>query len=481
MGKTLKQLILARAKHRKLVRRSLVSLEIVVVGMGYVGIPAAALFADVEGFNVVGVQRRSKRSGWKIDYLNAGKCPIGGSEPGLQELIEKVVRKGKFRVTDDISVCKNADVILIDVQTPVDEHHVPQYDPLKEVSQAAGKHMKTGAMIIIESTVAPGTTNYIVKPILERASGMKAGEDFNLVYSYERVMVGRLLHNLVHMPRIVGGFTPECARRGVTFYRNIMKAKLYPTDCLTAEIAKVTENTYRDVNIAFANEIALVCESLGVNVHEVRKLVNSLPHDPSDPARNPYRMMHIPGGGVGGHCLPKDPWLLKYGLDAYGTLKFTPELLVKSRKINNFMPHHMLELIKEALLEKGVKLQEAKICILGLAFLPNSDDTRNTPTLTLYNLLKNTCKEVVIHDPLVKEFEGVLLTDNLEDALRGKNCIVIMTRHKEYAELRLSDVKKALITHVIVDGRNLFNPKECLEAGFSYRGVGIAATTGHPD
>lgn len=439
--------------------------------MGYAGISTAAMFAN-EGFNVIGVQRKSKRSGWKIDYLNAGKCPIGGDEPGLAELIEKVVRKGSFRVTDDISVCKKADVIIIVVQTPVDEKHEPQYNSLKEVSQAVGRHMKKGVMII-ESTVAPGTTNHIIKPILEESSGMKAGRDFNLVYSYERVMIGRLLHNLVYMPRIVGGLTPECTQRGVKFYRNIVKAELFPTDCLTAEVAKVTENTYRDVNIAFANEVALICESLGVNVHEVRRFVNSLPNDPSDPAKNPYRMMHIPGAGTGGHCLPKDPWLLKYSLDAYGGSKFTPKILVESRRINDFMPQHMKDLVEEALHEKGVKLQDARVCILGLAFLGDSDDTRNTPALPLYNLLKGVCKEVVVHDPFVKEFEGVVLTDDLEDALRNKDCMVIVTRHKEYVDIRLDWLKSVLATLVIVDGRNVFNPKDCEDAGFSYRGVGI--------
>ena len=441
--------------------------------MGYVGIPAAALFANVEGFNVIGVQRRSKRSGWKIDYLNAGKCPIEGDEPGLAELISKVVKKGSFKVTDDISVCKKADAILIDVQTPVDQNHMPQYKSLREVSHAVGKHMKNGAMIIIESTVAPGTTNYIVKPILEKSSRMKAGKDFNLVYSYERVMVGRLLHNLKYMPRIVGGLTPKCAQRGVKFYKNINKAELFPTNCLTAEIAKVTENTYRDVNIAFANEVALICESLGVNVHEVRRFVNSLPNDPSDPAKNPYRMMHIPGAGAGGHCLPKDPWLLKYGLDAYGDFKFTPKILIESRKTNDSMPQHMKDLVEEALHEKNVKLQDARVCILGFAFLGDSNDTRNTPALPLYNLLKDTCKEVIVHDPYVKEFEGINLTNNLGNALKNKDCMVIVTRHKQYVDIRLDWLKSILATPVIVDGRNVFYPKDCEEAGFSYRGVGI--------
>jgi UDP-N-acetyl-D-mannosaminuronic acid dehydrogenase len=431
------------------------------------------MLANVEGFNVIGVQRRSKRSGWKIDYLNAGKCPIEGDEPGLAELISKVVKKGSFKATDDISVCKKADAILIDVQTPVDQNHMPRYNSLREVSDAVGRHMKNGAMIILESTVAPGTTNYIVKPILEKSSGTKAGEDFNLVYSYERVMVGRLLHNLKYMPRIVGGLTPKCAQRGIKFYKNITKAELFSTDCLTAEVAKVTENTYRDVNIAFANEVALICESLGVNIHEVRRFVNSLPNDPSDPAKNPYRIMHIPGAGAGGHCLPKDPWLLKHGLDAYGSFKFTPKILVESRKINDSMPQHMKNLVEEALHEKGVKLQDARVCILGLAFLGDSNDTRNTPALPLYNLLKDTCKEVVVHDPYVKEFEGIALTNDLENALKNKDCMVIVTRHKQYADIRLDWLKSILATPVIVDGRNVFNPKDCKKAGFSYRGVGI--------
>ncbi len=449
-------------------------MEIVVIGMGYTGIPAAAMFADVQGFNVTGVQRRSKRSGWKIDYLNAGKNPIGGDEPGLNELIAKVVKKGTFRVTEDISVCKKADVILIDVQTPVDENHVPQYESVKEVSEAVGKLMKKNAMVIVESTVAPGTTNCIVKPILEKASGLEAGKDFNLVCSYERVMVGRLLHNMAFMPRIVGGYSPKCTQRGMEFYKHIVKAEVLPTDCTTAEVAKVTENTYRDVNIAFANEIALICESLGVNVYDVRRLVNSLPNDPSNPSKNPVRNMHMPGGGVGGHCLPKDPWLLKYGLDAYGKFHFKPAIIVESRKLNDSMPEHVENLVEEALKEKGVQLKDARICILGYAFLADSDDTRNTPSLALYNLLKNKCKEVSVHDPYVKETEEqVPITDNLESAVKGKNCIVLMTNPKEYSGIDLKWLKKMLATQAIVDGRNVFNTEDCKKAGFSYRGVGI--------
>jgi UDP-N-acetyl-D-mannosaminuronic acid dehydrogenase len=447
--------------------------KIVVIGMGYVGIPAAALLADVEGFEVIGIQRRSKRSGWKIDDLNQGKNPIKGNEPGLAELIERVVlEKKSFTVTDSYDPVKEADYILVDVQTPTDENHVPQYLSLKEVSADVGKHLKKGATVIVESTCAPGTTNFIVKPILEENSGMKAGEDFHLVFSYERVMVGRLLHNIINYPRIVGGLTPECTEKGLWLYKHIVKADLHPTDPLTAEVSKVVENSYRDVNVAFANEVGIICESLGVDAFEVRKFVNNLPNDPSNPAANPVRNMHFPGAGVGGHCLPKDSWLLKFGLDNYGRFEYEPRLLVDSRTLNDFMPAHVKELLIEGLKEVDVDLLDAQVCILGYAFLENSDDTRNTPSKTLYDLLKEECTDVVVHDPYVEEEEGVALTSDLEDALEGKNAVILVTKHREYDSLTPEKLKGLLSHPVIIDGRNVYDQEAFKNAGFVYRGVG---------
>ena len=443
--------------------------------MGYVGIPSAALFSDVPGFTVIGVQRRTRRSGWKIDCLNQGRCPIEGDEPGLAELIDRVVGKGAFRVTDDTSVYSDADVILVDVQTPVDADHVPRYESLREVSEDVGRRMKQGAMVGVESTVAPGTALHIVKPILEEASGMRAGVDFNLVYSYERVTVGRLLHNLVNMPRVVGGYTPGCAKKGAELYRNIVRAEVYETDCLTAEIAKVAENAYRDVNIAFANEVALICESLGADVHQVRRLVNSLPHDPRDPSKNPYRLMMVPSAGVGGHCLPKDSWLLKYGVDTYGKNRVSPWIILSSRLVNDYMPTHMLGLIKDGLEETGLKLGDARVAVLGYAFLENSDDARSTPAHPLYVELKKVSGEVVVHDPYVKESEGVNLTRDLASAVEGKDCVVVVTGHREYHGLDLEWLKGKMRTPVIVDGRNVFSPVEARRAGFTFRGVGVGA------
>ena len=447
--------------------------KIVVVGMGYTGIPIAALFADVEGFNVVGIQRRSKRSGWKIDWLNNGRNPIGGEEPGLSELIAKVVEKRTFNVTDDYAECNDADVILIDVQTPTDEQGVPYYESLREVSKQVGNQMKKGVMVVIESTVAPGTITNIVKPLLEQESRLAAGKDFSLVFSYERVMVGRLIKNITHLPRIVAGIDEESTRRGIDLYKHIVKAEIYPADLLTAEVAKVVENAYRDINIAFANEVALICESLGCDVFKVRELVNTLPNDPSNPASNPTRNMHLPGAGVGGHCLPKDSWLLKYGVDTYGKFKVNPHLIVKSRELNLWMPTHMAELLEEGLTEAGDKLEDAKIAILGVAFLENSDDTRNTPSKPLYELLLEKGAQPVLHDPYVRDFE-LPFTNDLNAAINTAKAIVLVTKHNEYLNLDLNLIKSQMRSRspVLIDGRNAYNKEVCEKAGFIYKGVG---------
>jgi len=445
--------------------------KIIVIGMGYVGIPAAALFADVEGFNVVGIQRRSKRSGWKIDWLNEGKNPIGGDEPGLSELIDKVVKNGSFRVTDDFSECKDADYILIDVQTPTDEKGTPHYESLREVSKLVGKYLKKDTLVIIESTVAPGTTDFIVKPLLEQNSGLKAGQDFSLVFSYERVMVGRLLKNLVYLPRIVGGIDDKSTERGVELYKHIVKEKIYPTNALTAEIAKVVENTYRDVNIAFANEVALICESLGVDAFKVRELVNTLPNDPSNPSANPVRNMHFPGAGVGGHCLPKDPWLLKYGVDNYGKFKVEPNVILHSRNLNSYMPMHTADLVEEALNQAGEDIKNAKIAVLGVAFLENSDDTRNTPAKDLFEILQKKGARPILHDPYVRDFE-IPFTKDINEAVFDSDAIVTVTKHKDYFDLDLNEIKEKMRTRIIVDGRNMFDKNKLENLGFIYKGVG---------
>ena len=438
--------------------------RITVIGMGYVGIPCAALLADVDGFLVTGLQRRSKRSGWKIEHLNAGKSPFEGDEPGLDELVSKVVAKGCFKVTDDVDVLKEADVILIDVQTPTDENHVPQYSSLKEVSKQIGERMKKGTLVIVESTVAPGTTQNIVQKIIEEHSGMKGGIDFDLAFAYERVMPGKLIQNIVHLPRIVGGITPQSAKRAVDIYSKIVKAEVHQTDVLTAEVSKTIENAYRDVNIAFANEMALISESLGVNVYEIIELVNELPS----------RMMHIPGAGVGGHCLPKDTWLLRLGLKEYGSQNVEARFISLAREINNYMPVHMTLLIEDALAKKGVKIQDATVTLLGIAYLENADDTRNTPALGLINALEERGAKVVLHDPYVQDWDlgSHEIERDLYAAAKDSDCLALVTRHRDYFELDFAKLGDMMRTRTLIDGRNVYDEDKIVAHDFEYRAVG---------
>ncbi len=449
--------------------------KIAVIGMGYVGIPVAVLLANA-GHDVTGVQRLSKRSGWKIDWLNEGRCPIEGHEPELPEILERVVREGRFRATSDYSNIKDVDIVLIDVQTPTDANHVPQYESLREVCFQIGSFMKPGKLVIIESTVSPGTTEYMVKPILEKESGLKAGlpGGFGLCFSYERVMLGRLVHNIREYPKIVGGIDEASTQIAMELYQSIVRGGVYGTTPMTAEVSKTVENAYRDVQIAFANEIALFCESLGIDVYNVRKFVNGLPDDPSIPHANPVRTMHFPGAGVGGHCLPKDTWLLVHGYDKYARFRnqYPSSILTNARYLNDWMPVHMVDLLESGLKEVRKELRGARIGVLGYAFLENSADPRNTPTTTLIAELAKRGAEYMIHDPYISEDGDLRIEQDLDKVLQGSDGLILMTKHDEYKSLNPERLKELLRTRVIVDGRNLFDPEKFIAEGFIFRGVG---------
>jgi UDP-N-acetyl-D-mannosaminuronic acid dehydrogenase len=559
-----------KTQNSKLVKKNSVlntqnlKLNICVVGMGYVGIPAAVLLAAA-GHDVTGIQRKSKRSGWKIDWLNQGKCPIG-NEPELPEMLAEVVQAKRFRVTDDYAAIKSAEMILIDVQTPTDENHIPRYESLREVCHIIGKLLKPGQIVVIESTVAPGTTQYLVKPILEEESGLKAGlpEGFGLTFSYERVMVGRLIHNIREYPKIVGGIDELSTQKAMAMYRTIVKGGVHGTNPMTSEVAKTVENAYRDVQIAFANEVALLCESLGIDVYDVRKFVNGLPNDPSVPHANPVRNMHFPGAGVGGHCLPKDTWLLMHGYQEYGDhssssntansnknselktqnsrlrtqysrlsthysrlstqnsslkshnlKKYPCSILEDARYLNDWMPVHMADLLESAIvescgnlltLEKGELKRDLKttqdsslsglrIAVLGYAFLENSDDARNTPTVPFLKELEKRGAKYTIHDPYIQgepvtispktqnsklktdvsqvlSEEGYTIEQDLNKVLKGSDALVVMAKHSEYAGLTPQSLQSLLKSKIIVDGRNLFDPAPFIKAGFVFKGVG---------
>jgi len=490
--------------------------RLAVIGLGYVGLPVACEFARA-GFDVLGVEIQAER----VKKINAGISPIEGEEPGLSALLKEVIEQGKLRATSDYTELRQRDVILIDVETPVDENNVPQYAALRAALRSLGPVLKTGALVIVESTVAPCTISDVVLPLLEEGSGKKVNEGFYLGNCPERVMPGKLLANLRHVGRVVGGMNPETAETMVALYRNVVSADLDPTDCITAELVKTTESAYRDVQIAFANEVALICEAVGADVWKVRELVN----------KSPGRQMHLPGAGVGGHCIPKDPWLLAYGAkDKDVPLRVIPA----ARAVNDSMPLHMVELLGKALEEiaslklrpenatkklacvianevkqshtgkeeiassgldtpekhglldlprndtrEGIAslkdarndtregLEGKRILVMGYAYLEDSDDTRNSPSEVLIRKLRELGVEVIVHDPYVPEFQGDLLA-----MAQGCHAAVVMVRHGPYLQLDLAELRRVLQTPILVDGRGVFDAERAQDYGLSYHRLG---------
>jgi UDP-N-acetyl-D-mannosaminuronic acid dehydrogenase len=422
--------------------------RLVVVGLGYVGLPVSARFAQV-GFDVTGLDVDER----KVTKINAGVCPIEGDEPELAELVADVVAAKRLWATTDYAVCQEADVILVAVETPIDSVHQPRYSALRAALRALELSLMPGTMVIIESTVAPGTMDRLVRPTLEAHGKRRSGQDFYLAHCPERVMPGLLLNNLTHVSRVVGGDTPEAARLAQALYRHVVQAQIDLTDCVTAELVKTAENAYRDVQIAFANELALICEHVGADVWHVRDLVN----------KSPGRNVLLPGAGVGGHCIPKDPWLLAYG--ASGTV--AARLIPAAREINDYMPLHMAELTVGALEEVGREIEGARVAVLGYAYLENSADTRNSPSEVLVARLEELGAEVVIHDPWVPEYRG-----DLEQRVQGCDAIVVMVAHDEYRAVDLDRLRAQVAQPILIDGRNVFSVEQARAAGWICRGVG---------
>ncbi|WFN37410.1 nucleotide sugar dehydrogenase [Methanomicrobium antiquum] len=493
--------------------------KIGVIGMGYVGIPSAVLFADVPHFKkVYGFQRNSESSGYKIDMLNSGISPLKGDEPGLKDLLKKVVSENKFECTSDFSKISECDVITLAIQTPFKNRDslIPDFTPLKDGLEKTGRYMSKGSLVVLESTITPGTTEGMAKEILETESGLVAGKDFFLAHAPERVMVGRLLQNIREHDRIVGGISsykpsdsgeklildgPDSpsTKRAIELYSPVLtKGKIIPMSATAAEVTKTAENTFRDLQIAAANQLALYCEAMGINFYDVFRGVDSLKGE------GITRAMLLPGAGVGGHCLTKDTYHLERGIkiaaensakiantglnagspDPLDFPKGKDSLYVLARQINDFMPHHMLTLTKSALRRAGKDIKGSKIALLGWAFLANSDDARDTPSEVYYNLCKEEGACVFIHDPHVLKYPGVEISQSPEDVLKGADAVAILAGHREYYQMR-PEIISGLINlkngnPVIIDGRNVILPDAWIDKGFVYKGIGRGDKNGHP-
>ena len=414
-----------------------------VVGLGYVGLPVACLLAD-SGFRVTGIELKADR----VATINGGRSPIESREPGLAALLASVVASGRFRATSDPTELHDTEVVIVAVETPVDpSDHRPRYIALTTACDRLAESLPPGSLVIVESTVAPGTMDRVVRPVLE-PRGIRVG------HCPERVMPGRLLQNLKTMSRVLGADSPEIADAMRALYSRYVNADLDATDLLSAELVKTTENAYRDVNIAFANQVALICQEVGGDVWKVRELVN----------KSPGRNMLLPGAGVGGHCIPKDPWLLAAGLQAGSEAP----LIRAGRELNTNMPTEVARLVVELLAKEKIPDATACIAVLGYSYLEESDDTRASPSAALIALLKDKIGSIKVHDPFVREY-----CRDVHEVLHGADCAVLMVKHSAYLQLDLLAAAAAMRTPLIVDARGAFSTLALRAAGFRHRTIGV--------
>ncbi len=416
-------------------------MKVAVIGLGYVGLPLATALA-YKGFDVIGVDVVPK----KVEMINKGIPPI--EEPKLPEMLKEVVEKGKLKATTNYDEIRDAYAIIIAVPTPVKEGK-PDLSYLESALREIGKRLKKGQVVIIESTIPPGTTQNFAKKILEEESGLKHGE-FYLVHAPERLAPGKAMVELFTVPKLVGGLTKEDVEAAKKVYEKLTSGGVIETSAINAEMSKLAENTFRDLNIAFANALALLAEELGANVWEVIRLANT----------HPRVNIHLPGPGVGGPCLTKDPYMLANPMKG-----LAKELIITGRKLNEYMPKHFSELI-EKLAKPG-----SKVALLGLAYKGGVDDIRESPTLKIYEYLKDKY-ELSVHDPYVKE-APIPFTKDLKEAVKGASLIAVVTDHPDYKEIDWEEVAKLVKEKVVLDGRNVLDKERVERAGFEYKALGV--------
>lgn len=422
--------------------------KICVIGLGYIGLPTASTFAS-HGVNVLGVDVNPHI----IETLNKGEIHI--HEPGLQEAVTKAIATGNFRAA---AKPEEADAFIIAVPTPFQENKFGEHNgqpyklaDMRAVISAAESILpvlKAGNLVVLESTSPPRTTVDLVSPILAR-SGLTAGRDFHLAYSPERVLPGQILQELIENARVIGGVTPESAEAGKDLYSIFVKGQIVQTDSTTAEMVKLMENTYRDVNIAIANEFSRLADKFGVNVWEAIPIANL----------HPRVKILSPGPGVGGHCISVDPWFF---VEAAPGL--TP-LIYHSRQVNDSQPHFVVEITKRAL---GT-LSGKKIATLGLAYKPDVDDLRESPANEVVHLLQKEGAQVLAWEPYKPDanLPGIHMADSLDAALKDADAVVLLVKHTEFTNFTPKELAQKTKAKILIDTVNGWDLNQWQSTGFN--------------
>lgn len=407
--------------------------RVAILGLGYVGLPLATVFAQA-GFVVTGIDPDQR----KVDMICRGESYI---QDVSSEFVSRLVADGKLRATKDFAVLRDQDAVSICVPTPLRKTGDPDLSFIVSATDGLAQYVHAGMVVVLESTTYPGNTREVLLPKLGEERGLTVGVDFFLAFSPERVDPGREDWTTYNTPKVVGGITPQCTEVASAWYGQAIKTVVPVSTTETAEMAKLLENTFRMINLGLVNEMAMMCDRLGVDVWEVIDAA----------ATKPFGFMKFtPGPGIGGHCIPIDPLYLSWKLRS---LNYTARFIELASEINTNMPRYVVSKIQDGLNEHSKALKGSHILVLGAAYKPDIDDLRESPALDVIHLLKQRGAIVTYHDPYVpklKEDEGIMESvPDLMQAVRSADCVVIITNHSSYHYSEILDAAA-----LVIDTRN---------------------------
>lgn len=423
--------------------------NICVVGLGYIGLPTASTFA-AHGLQVVGVDVNRNI----LSSLENGHLHI--VEPGLNELFQKALKTGRLIFSEKPV---EADAYIIAVPTPFKEGKKADMRFVISAAESIVPFLRPGVLVVLESTSPPRTTVDMLVPILER-SGLKAGEDFLVAYSPERVLPGQIIKELVENARVIGGINPASTNAGRDLYAAFVKGEIFETDATTAEMVKLMENTYRDINIAIANEFSRLAEKFGVDVWEAISLAN----------RHPRVKILNPGPGVGGHCISVDPWFLVEAAPETATLVHT------ARRVNDLQPHYVVGWMKSVLGE----LKKKKVLVLGLSYKPDVDDFRESPAVEVARLLQQEDALVKAYDPFAGQvnLDGIQMADNISDEFARTDILLALVAHNEFKQLDPDAIAISNPDLICFDTVNIWRSEQWKNSGFAVYHLGNGKEAG---
>jgi UDP-N-acetyl-D-glucosamine dehydrogenase len=393
------------------------SVKIGILGLGYVGLPLAAAFGEA-GFQIIGIDPDPR----KVNSLNKGESYI---QDVPDQLIARLLKTGKLSATTDFSALRGCDAVSICVPTPLRKTGDPDMSFILSATEELAKYVHPGMIIVLESTTYPGTTREILLPKLGKDKGLVVGKDFFLAFSPERVDPGREDWTTLNTPKVIGGITEDCGEVAAAWYSQALKTVVPVSSAETAELSKLLENTFRMINIGMVNELAIMCERLGVDVWEVIDAAASKPFG---------FMKFTPGPGLGGHCIPIDPLYLSWKMKAF---QYNARFIELAADINTNMPRYVVSRVIDAFNDRGKLLKGSKCLVLGAAYKPDIDDIRESPALDVIGLLQKKGAQVEYHDPYIPrlrthdDIEMQSVTDVM-DAIRHSDCVVIITNHSSY-------------------------------------------------